>query len=73
VTAADEFDMTLFTLDGRKILLVNAGDRGTEEVVPPAGPAYAFTRHKWARKVEVSVSPTGRSVRVWVDGKEVKP
>lgn len=73
MSAADEFDLTLFTLDGRKILLVNAGDRGTEEVVPPAGPAHAFTRRRWARKVEVAVSPTGRSVRVFVDGKEVEP
>ena len=30
---------------------------------------YAFT--KWRRKVEFSVSPTGRSVRIWVDGVEI--
>lgn len=26
---------------------------------------------KWAREVNIYVSPTGRSVRVWVDGHEV--
>ena len=28
---------------------------------------------KWRRRVEFSVSPTGRSVRIWVDGKEIPP
>jgi hypothetical protein len=51
---------------------VDAGDRGTERIVPPAGETYAFTRKRWARRVEVYVSPTGRSVRVYVDGREVK-
>ena len=25
------------------------------------------------RHVQIGVSPTGRAVRVWIDGKEVKP
>jgi hypothetical protein len=73
MTATDEFDLSIAHYDGYRILTVNAGDRGTEEIVPPAGPTYAFTRHRWARRVEVSVSPTGRSVRVFVDGVEIKP
>ena len=58
---------------GREGTKVRAGYRGTEHVVPPAGEDYAFDREQWAREVEVYVSPTGRSVRVWVDGEEVKP
>lgn len=56
---------------GYQTLIVSAGDRGVEHVVPPAGDAYAFDRRLWARRVEVTVSPTGRSVRVFVDGDEV--
>lgn len=41
---------------------VDAGPRGVEG--PHENPA-------WARRVEVSVSPTGRSARVWVDGREI--
>lgn len=26
---------------------------------------------KWRRRIDVSVSPTGKSVRIWVDGKEI--
>jgi hypothetical protein len=28
---------------------------------------------EWARHVQISISPTGRSVRVWVDGEETSP
>ncbi len=48
-----------------------AGPLGTERVVPPAGENYAFDRLLWRKHVTVSVSPKGRSVRVWIDGKEV--
>lgn len=41
---------------------VDAGPRGVEG--PHENPA-------WARRVEVSVSPAGRSARVWVDGREI--
>jgi hypothetical protein len=57
--------------DDRDVIVVEAGVRTTERVVPPAGEAYAFDRHIWTRRVEVYVSATGRSVRVWVDGQEV--
>lgn len=56
-----------------RTLDVKAGRRGIERVVPPAGEAYAFDRLLWARHVQVTVSPSGRSVRVYVDGQEVKP
>jgi hypothetical protein len=50
---------------------VDAGPRPPEHVVPPAGEAHAFDAARWARRIEVSVSPTGRSARVWVDGVEI--
>lgn len=49
-------------------MTIKAGNRGKRRVVPPAGESYAFDVTQWARRVEIHVSPTGRSVRVWVDG-----
>ena len=43
-----------------------------EHIVPPAGEDHAFFRQHYKRTVEISVSPTGRSVRIWVDGKEIR-
>jgi hypothetical protein len=57
--------------DGRQVIRTRAGNRGKERIVPPAGDDYAFEVERWARDVEVYVSRTGRSVRVWVDGVEV--
>lgn len=67
------FHVEEYTFDGYHGIQVRAGYRRRERVVPPAGEAYAFEVDRWARTVEISVSPTGRSVRVWVDGEEVKP
>lgn len=64
-------DASWGTRQGAWELFVCAGYRGTTRVVPPAGEDYAFTVTEWARRVAVHVSPTGRSVRVWVDGTEV--
>ncbi len=50
---------------------VRAGRRTTEHIIPPAGEKYAFDVPRWPRHVEVVISPTGKSVRVFVDGKEV--
>lgn len=58
-------------LEERDVLVVEAGLVTVEHAEPPAGPKYAFDRERWTRRVEVYVSPTGRSVRVFVDGKEV--
>jgi len=42
-----------------------------EHVVPPAGEDHAWDFQHYRRTVEVTVSPTGRSVQVYVDGKRV--
>jgi hypothetical protein len=66
------FSADSYERDGYQMLILRAGNLGTERVVPPAGEEHAFDREVWRRRIEVSVSPTGRSVRVWVDGVEVK-
>lgn len=72
VAREDAFRVVENAHQGYRQLSITAGRRGVERVVPPAGEEYAFDVQHWARRVEVSVSPTGRSVRVWVDGVEVK-
>lgn len=68
-----KFDVVHYLLgDGRESVKVRGGYRGKKHIVPPAGEDYAFDVDQWAREVEVYVSATGRSVRVWVDGAEVK-
>lgn len=62
-----------YMLDGYATMTIAAGNRGTERIVPPAGEEHAYDHQRWARSVQVTVSPTGRSVRVFVDGVEVKP
>ena len=52
---------------------VYAGKATTERVVPPAGEDYAFDVTRWPTRVQVTVSPTGRSVRIHVNGVEYKP
>jgi hypothetical protein len=47
---------------------LKAGNRG---VSVHEGYGEDFEVREWARSVTVYVSPTGRSVRVWVDGREV--
>lgn len=58
---------------GYVMVYIDAGPRGHETIVPPAGPEHAYDRPQWARRVEVTVSPAGRSARVWVDGVEIPP
>jgi hypothetical protein len=60
-----------FTHDGALSLTVKAGRWRDERVVPPAGEEHAFTRRVWPHRVVVAVSPTGRSVRVWVNGRRI--
>lgn len=67
-----QIEMSWYEHDGYTVANVRAGALPNERVVPPAGEEYAFMLRRWRRRVEVSVSPTGRSVRVWVDGTEVK-
>lgn len=73
MTTVQHLAATRIDHDGYQILLVKAGNRGVRRVVPPAGEAHAFDTIEWSRDVEVAVSPKGRSVRVWVDGVEVRP
>jgi hypothetical protein len=54
------------------VLQVDIVPTHVERIVPPAGEEHAFDVQRYRRRVEVSVSPTGRSVRVWVDGVEVR-
>ncbi len=56
--------------DDRRVVVVQAGRMHEERVVPPAGDGFAFQREVWDHRVEVYVSATGRSVRVWIDGVE---
>jgi hypothetical protein len=57
--------------DGAIGVEIRAGWRGMRRIVPPAGEDYAYDSPQWARRVTVHVSPTGRSVRVFVDGREI--
>jgi hypothetical protein len=52
---------------------VQAGIPKTTRIVPPAGEDYAFDRRDWPVNVEITSSPTGRSVQVWVNSKRVWP
>ena len=68
---AEHIDVRHLTYEGRHVVFVDAGIPTVERVVPPAGEDYAFDRRHWPLRVEVCVSPTGRSARVWVNGTEV--
>ena len=50
---------------------VRAGIPNVVHVVPPSGEKYAFDRVDYPHEVQITVSPTGRSVQVYVDGKRV--
>ena len=72
-----KFSIQEFVVQGREgiyydVLKVGAMPTFVERIVPPAGEAFAFDVQHYRRSVEISVSPTGRSVRVWVDGREVE-
>lgn len=52
---------------------VRAGIPKAELIKPPAGPEHNWTHYRYPVDVEISVSPTGRSVQVWINGKRVHP
>ena len=58
-------------LDGYEQMRIEAGRPRTRRIIPPAGADHAFDIEVWPVRVEVYVSPTGRSVRVFVNGTEV--
>lgn len=51
-----------------EVATVDAGAPEVTRVVPPAGESHAFTVRRHPIRVQVSVSPTGRSVQVWING-----
>jgi hypothetical protein len=69
---APESRVTKFRFRGYQQVTVHAGRHHTEHVVPCAGEEYAFDREWSDHTITISVSPTGRSVRVWIDGEEFK-
>lgn len=77
--SGERFDIQHFTyrVDERRgtydNIKITAGNLGIERIVPPAGDEYAFGVQRWKRTIEVSVSPTGRSVQVYVDGNLIPP
>jgi hypothetical protein len=56
-----------------RTIKVSAGKPTTERIVPPAGEDHAFDFENYPVTVEVTVSPTGRSVHVHVNGEPVYP
>jgi hypothetical protein len=58
--------------DRGEVLYIDCVPTTVTHVIPPAGDEYAFDIQNYKRRVEIYVSKTGRSVRVWVDGKEIK-
>lgn len=76
MTRHGPFDIRHLTFEHRgglwHVLDVGAQPTFIERIVPPAGEAHAFEVQHHRRHVEVYVSPTGRSVRVFVDGQEVR-
>lgn len=68
----DGLEIGLWELPGTSQgVIVRAGFPKVEHIVPPAGEDYAFYRKNYPVTVEVAVSPKGRSVRVYVNGKQV--
>lgn len=55
----------------RRLVKVRAGRWSLRRIVPPAGEAHAFDVVDWPYEVEVAVSPSGRKVRLHVNGHEV--
>ena len=52
---------------------IKSGYLGHDRIVPPAGEDYAGLVPAWRHEVNVTTSPTGRSVQVFVDGVKVYP
>ena len=73
---ANPFNIRRYNFDHRsgrwQNLKVNVWPTWVEHIVPPAGEDHAFFFQHYKRQVEIGVSPTGRSVRIWVDGEEIR-
>lgn len=68
----EHFDVTVIRFRETQTVKVRAGRKRTKRIVPPAGEEWAFDMVEWPHEVEVYVSKTGRSVRLWIDGKEMQ-
>ena len=67
------YDRFNFVHRGRRYrnLRIDCVPTVVERIVPPAGETYAWDYQHHRRSVEITISPTGRSIRIFVDGKEV--
>jgi hypothetical protein len=71
-------DVECFTLERRRgegesaFANVRAGRSRIERIVPPAGEGYAFDRKDWTHDFQIYVSPSGRSVRLFLNGEEIE-
>ena len=54
-----------------EVLIVNVIPTTIEHIVPPAGEEHAFDVQRYKHRVEICVSPSGRSVQVHINGKRV--
>ena len=68
----EKWDLRLLSFNGYQEVEVRAGKHETVHVVPPAGEQYAYDREDWSERITVTISPTGRSVRVYRNGRELK-
>lgn len=57
---------------GYEVLHVDLVPIATERIVPPAGEDYAYFRTKYKHHLEITISPTGRSVQIHLDGERIK-
>lgn len=55
-------------LRGARTIVVKAGIKKDIHIDSPLG---GFDREEWPVEVQVYISPTGRSVRVWVNNERV--
>lgn len=60
-----------YELNGYGRLTAKCGAPRVEHIVPPAGDDHAFDRVVRPLDIEIMVSPTGRSTRMWINGVEI--
>lgn len=67
----EQWDLRLLTFQGYTEIEVFGGKRTVTREVPPAGEDYAFDRVDWSERIVVTVSPKGRRLRLFRNGKEL--
>lgn len=68
----EKWDLRLISFRGYQEVEIVGGKRQTIHVVPPAGEKYAYDREDWSERITVTISPTGRSIRIYRNGQELK-